>query len=237
VVAAIAHEVLQPLAAITTNANAGKRFLDRASPDTAEAKAIFDRIKDAGFRASEVFDNFLKLFRGGKQEYQPVDMNALAQEAIQLLRKELDDHNIVAHTMLESELPTIQGNRGQLREVILNLVQNSIEAMATTTRQRVISVVTERPDSHSISISLQDTGPGIDPKKLASIFEPFVTTKAKGTGLGLAICNMIIEQHGGKLSASSDTHYGGARFDVTLPSEIAEPFAPVAVAGLSPGRN
>ena len=111
-----------------------------------------------------------------------MDINVLALEAVQLLRKELDDHNIVAHTMLASELPTIQGNRGQLREVILNLVQNSIEAMATTTRQRVISVVTARHDSDSISISLQDTGPGIDPDKLASIFDPFVTTKAKGTG-------------------------------------------------------
>ena len=92
-----------------------------------------------------------------------MDINVLALEAVQLLRKELDDHNIVAHTMLDSELPAIQGNRGQLREVILNLVQNSIEAMATTRKQRILSVVTARHDSHSISISLQDTGPGIDP--------------------------------------------------------------------------
>ena len=176
---------------------------------------------DAAFRANEVFENFRTLFRGGKQEHQPVDMNALALEAVELLRKELDDHNIVAHTMLAPELPAIQGNRRQLREVILNLLQNSIEAMATTTRQRVISVVTARHDPDSISISLQDTGPGIDPNKLASIFDAFVTTKAKGTGLGLAICKMIIEQHGGKLSAASDTHYGGARFEVTLPTNVA----------------
>ena len=233
----IVHEVRQPLAAMTFSAAAGKRFLDRASPDIAEAKDLFDKIEDAGSRVGEVFENFLSLFRGGKKEHQPVDMNALALEAIQLLRKELDDHNIVAHTMLESELPAIQGNRGQLREVILNLVQNSIEAMATTTKQRIISVVTARHDSHSISISLQDTGPGIDPNKLASIFDPFVTTKAKGTGLGLSICKMIIEQHGGKLSASSDTQYGGARFEVTLPTEIAEPSAPVAATELRPGRN
>src|SRR4029079_12256559 len=222
----IVHEVRQPLAAMTFSAASGKRFLDRASPDIAEAKDLFDKIKDSGLRASEVFENFLSLFRG-KREYQPVDMNALALEAIQLLRNELDDHNIVAHTTLESELPAIQGNRGQLREVILNLLQNSIEAMATTTKQRIISVATAHHDSHSISISLQDTGPGIDPTKLASIFDPFVTTKAKGTGLGLSICKMIIEQHGGKLSASSDTHYGGARFEVALPIETAQPLAPV----------
>ena len=145
----------------------------------------------------------------------------LALEAIQLLRKALDDHNIVAHTMLTSELPIIQGSRAQLREVILNLLQNSIEAMATTTRQRVISVVTARHGPESISISLQDTGPGIDPDKLTSIFDAFVTTKAKGTGLGLAICKMIVEQHGGKLSVASDTHYGGARFEVTLPANVS----------------
>ena len=219
VVAALAHEVRQPLTGMTSRAAAGKRFLDRAPPDIATAKRLFDQIKDAAFRANEVFESFLSLFRGGKQEHQPVDINALALEAVQLLRKELDDHNIVAHTMLASELPAIQGNRGQLREVILNLLQNSIEAMATTTRQRVISVVTARHDPDSVSISLQDTGPGIDPDKLASIFDPFVTTKAKGTGLGLAICKMIIEQHGGKLSAASDTHYGGARFEITLPTK------------------
>src|SRR6185312_3753483 len=129
----MAHEVKQPLAAMTNNAAAGKRFLDRASSDIAEAKNLFDQIKDAGFHANEVFENFLSLFIGGKKEHQPVDMNALALEAIHLLRKKLDDHNIVAHTMLASELPAIQGNRGQLREVILNLAPNSIEAMATIT--------------------------------------------------------------------------------------------------------
>jgi len=222
---------------MSSRAAAGYRFLDREPPDIATAKRLFNQIKDAAFRANEVFESFLSLFRGGRQESQPVDINVLALEAIQLLRKELDDYNIVAHTMLESELPAIQGNRGQLREVILNLVQNSIEAMATTTKQRIISVVTARHDPHSISISLRDTGPGIDPNKLTSIFDPFVTTKAKGTGLGLSICKMIIEQHGGKLSASSDTQYGGARFEVTLPTEIAEPSAPVAASELRPGRN
>jgi signal transduction histidine kinase len=153
-----------------------------------------------------------------------------------LLRKELDDHNVIAHTML-AELPTIQGNRGQLLEVILNLLQNSIEAMATTTRQRVISIVTIARDSGSVSLSLQDTGPGIDPDKLASIFDPFVTTKAKGTGLGLAICKMIIEQHGGKLSAASDTLQFGARFELTLPTKIAEPSAPTTATEQSPPRE
>jgi signal transduction histidine kinase len=232
VVAALAHEVRQPLTGMSSRAAAGYRFLDREPPDIATAKRLFDQIKDAAFRANEVFESFLSLFRGSRQEHQPVDINVLALEAVQLLRRELDDHNIVAHTML-AELPTIQVNRGQLREVILNLLQNSIEAMATTTRQRVISIVTVARDADSVSLSLQDTGPGIAPDKLANIFDPFVTTKAKGTGLGLAICKMIIEQHGGKLSAASDT-YGGARFEITLPTKIAEPSDPVADTEQSP---
>jgi len=146
VVATLAHEVRQPLSGMTSRAAAGKRFLDRAPPDPHidKAKALFDQISDAAFRANEVFENFRTLFRGGKQEHQPVNLNVLALEAVELLRKDLDDHNVVAHTMLAPELPAIQGNRSQLREVILNLLQNSIEAMATTTRQRVISVVTAR---------------------------------------------------------------------------------------------
>ena len=185
VVAALAHEVRQPLTGITSRAAAGMRFIDRTPPELAKVTTLLGQIKDAAFRANEVFESFLDLLRGGRQEHRPLDINVLALEVVQLLRRELDDHNIVAHTMLDSKLPAIQGNRGQLREVILNLVQNSIEAMANMTKQRVISIVSAQHDSHSVSISLQDTGPGIDPNKLTSIFDPFVTTKAKGTGLGL----------------------------------------------------
>jgi signal transduction histidine kinase len=152
----------------------------------------------------------------------------LTLEAIQLLRNQMNNHNITTRMKLTSELPAIAGNRSQLREVIINLVQNSIEAMATTTnRPRVISVMTARSGSDSIAISLEDTGPGIDPKKKASIFEPFITTKATGTGLGLAISKMIVEWHDGELSAGS-TPDGGARFEITLPNKKAVPSVPAA---------
>ena len=221
VVAAIAHEVRQPLIGISLQAAAGQRFLDRASPDVDRASGLFEEIKGGAFRANEVFEGFLDLFREGKHEHRPVQMNALVLEAVQLLHKELDDHNVTTLTKLASELPVIQGNTGQLREVILNLIQNAIDAMAATTnRPKVLSVVTARCGSGSIAISLEDTGPGIDPQKLASVFEPFVTTKVNGTGLGLAICKMIVEQHDGKLSATSGAD-GGARFEVTLPTAAA----------------
>jgi C4-dicarboxylate-specific signal transduction histidine kinase len=220
VVAAIAHEIRQPLTGINLLATAGQHFLDRASPDVGMANKLFGQIRDAAFRASEVFDGFLSLFREGRQDRQAVDVNTLTLEATQLLRKDLDDHNVIARTKLASDLPIVEGHTGQLREVILNLMQNSIEAMASTTdRPRIISIATSPVGSNAISISLQDTGPGIEPEKLASIFDPFVTTKAKGTGLGLAICKMIVDQHRGKLLAATGEN-GGARFEITLPTGI-----------------
>jgi signal transduction histidine kinase len=223
VVAAIAHEIRQPLTGISLLATAGQQHLDRASPDTGTANKLFGQIKDAAFRANEVFDGFLSLFREGRQDRQAVDVNTLTQEATHLLRKDLDDHNVIARTKLASDLPVVEGHSGQLREVILNLIQNSIEAMASTTnRPRILSITTSRLGAGAVFISLQDTGPGIEPQKLASIFDPFVTTKAKGTGLGLAICKMIVDQHRGKLSAASDGT-DGTRFEITLPTRIAEP--------------
>ena len=97
-------------------------------------------------------------------------------------------------------------------------MHNAIEAMPTTNAPRVIGVATEHLDPDSVLISLQHTGPGVDPQKLPRTFDSFVTTKANGTGLGLGICKMVVERHGGKLSAASDVD-GGARFEITLPTK------------------
>src|SRR5262249_20767390 len=106
--------------------------------------------------------------------------------------------------------------RDQLQQVLFNLVHNAVEAMqATTNRDRLLRLTTKRrPDT--IALAVLDSGPGIDPKRLDSIFEAFVTTKERGIGLGLAICRMITERHGGRLTASSDGK-SGALFQLILP--------------------
>ena len=224
VAAAIAHEVRQPVTGINLLAYAGQRSLEQATPDVSAASKLFAEIKDAALRANEVFDNFLKLFRGSKRDLQAVDVNALTLEVRDLLRKELDAHKVTITTDLASDLPVVQGHAGQLRAVIVNLIQNSIDAMTSTAdRPRSIHIATSRRDPGGISFSLRDTGPGIEPENLASIFDPFVTTKAKGTGLGLAICKMIVDQHGGSISAAS--HDDGARFEIALPTRTAAPGA------------
>jgi signal transduction histidine kinase len=120
-----------------------------------------------------------------------------------------------------SNVPLVMGHRGQLQEVILNLVRNAIEAMdAIKDGGRVLRVRTERHGDDAIVVSVEDSGPGIDPQKIGGIFDAFVTTKSHGIGLGLALCQMIIERHGGRLSASSDSK-SGALFQCILPIKSA----------------
>lgn len=221
IIAAIAHEIRQPLVAITTNAGAALRWLGRTPPDQDEARAALDQIKNEGLRAGEMFDGIRALFGKVDQERQPVAVNDIILSVIHSLEGRLNDHGVVVHRELAAELPLIAGHSGQLREVIFNLVNNALEAMrSTTNRNRVLRVRTQLRDRDTIAVAIQDTGPGIDLNKLAGIFGAFVTTKMYGTGLGLAICRMIVERHGGQLTASSDGK-SGALFQFILPIKSA----------------
>jgi signal transduction histidine kinase len=213
---AIAHEVRQPLAGIVANAGAALRWLGRSPPDHDEVRAALNRIQSEGHRTSEVFDAIRTLFRKGDQGRQRIDVNEIIVEVLRSLRGELKDHEVQTRPKL-TELPPVDGHRGQLRQVIFNLVHNALDAMDTTgDRRRVLRVTTELRGRDAISVAVEDSGPGIDPNQLDGIFGAFVTGKLHGMGLGLAICRMIIEHHGGQLTASSDGK-NGALFQFTLP--------------------
>jgi len=222
---AIAHEVRQPLASIVSNASAALRWLERTPPDHDELRAALHRIQGESHRTSEVFDAIRALFRKGDQGRQRIDVNAIIGEVLQSLLGELKSHGVETRSEL-AELPPIDGNRGQLREVIFNLVDNALEAMDTTTDQsRVLRVTTVLRGRDAIAVTVEDSGPGIAPQKLDSIFTAFLTTKSHGMGLGLAICRMIVEQHGGQLTASSDGK-NGAQFQFVLPAAATDKTAP-----------
>jgi signal transduction histidine kinase len=222
ITAAIAHEVKQPLAAIAANAGAALRFLGKAPPDHDEVRAALNRIKSDGHRTSEVFDGIRTLFGKVDQGRQPIDVNEIIHEVLWSLHGELNHHGVAIRRELASELPLVDGHRSQLRQVIFNLVHNALDAMAAVTdRSRVLRVRTELRGRDAIVVSVQDSGPGIDPNQLDGIFGAFVTTKTHGTGLGLAICRMIIDHHGGQLSASSDGK-SGALFQFVLPIESTD---------------
>ena len=219
IMAAIAHEVRQPLMAIGINGSAARRFLARVPADIDEVATNLDRIIKDSRRASEVFDSILALFRREDQERQPINVNEVALEVLQSSRGELDERRVTTRTELASELPLISGHKRQLQQVISNLVQNAIEAMDNTTdRDRVLRVRTLQ-NSDAIVVAVEDSGPGFDPKQLSRIFDAFFTTKSHGVGLGLAICRMIVQRHGGQLTAASDGN-NGARFQFVLPTEF-----------------
>ena len=213
----IAHEVRQPLSAIVTNGYAGLRFLARKPPNIEEVRSAMNNMVADGHRVSEVFDSIRALFRNPDQDKKAIDVNEIALGVLNTLKDDLKDHNVTTRTDLSSQIPPVMGHRGQLQEVVLNLIRNAIEAMdGVRSGDRVLRVKTEPQGDGAIAVSVEDSGPGIDPRKIGGIFDAFVTTKPHGTGLGLAICRMIIERHKGELSASSDNG-NGALFKFTLP--------------------
>jgi len=217
IVAAIAHEVRQPLTRIISGGNAAQRFLKMTPSEQDRAQTALEGIVSAGHRASEVIDGFRALFAKTDQDQQLVDISEIIRAVLELLSQELKDRQIELRSDLTSELPPVYGNKSQLQEVVSNLINNAIEAMDTSSNSdRVLDVRTELCDGKAIRVAIEDSGPGIDKDKLDGIFTAFVTTKRHGMGLGLAISRMIVEYHGGKLTASSGKK-GGASFQFVLP--------------------
>ena len=215
--ASISHEVKQPLTGITLNSSALLRYLGDTPPKLEKARSAAEKVIAAGHRVSEILDDIRNLFGTTERTQGPVDVNDMARSALRALDGELKNHNIVTRTHLKPELPPVMGHSGQLQQVIVNLMQNAIEAMdLVESDRRVLQVRTEHDGGETISITVEDTGPGIDPKKSNDIFGAFITTKPHGMGLGLAICRMIVERHDGKLSVSS-ADPRGAIFRIKLP--------------------
>jgi len=215
--ASISHEVRQPLTGVTLNSSALLRYLRDTPPKLEKARSAAEKAIAAGHRISQILDDIRNLFGTTERASGPVNMNDLALEALRALDGELKNHNIVTHTHLKPELPPIMGHNGQLQQVIVNLIQNAIDAMdSVDSDRRVLQLRTEHNGGNAISITIEDTGPGIDPNKTDNVFDAFFTTKSHGLGLGLAICRMIIEHHDGKLSVSSANPHG-AIFRINLP--------------------
>jgi PAS domain S-box-containing protein len=223
VTASIAHEVRQPLAAIAANGSAAVQFLQRAL-DLDKVREILNQMMGDCNRVSEVFDTIRALFRRVDQKREPTVVNEIVLDVLQSMSEGLKDHGVTTETELSPELQRVDGHRNQLRQVIFNLIHNAIESMDNTMcRRRVLRVITKSQGPDAIIVTVEDSGPGINPGELDSIFDPFITTKPDGIGLGLAICRMIVERHDGKLSAFSDGK-NGARFQLVLPV-IARPDA------------
>ncbi|HYL11711.1 MAG TPA: MHYT domain-containing protein [Terriglobales bacterium] len=218
-VAAIAHEVNQPLTAIVTNGNFCLRRLDGATANADELRAAITEIVNDGTRASAVISRIRGLLMKGAARRTELDINQIIQDVTILLPNELTRNRVSLRTELASDLPRVHGDSVQLQQVLINLIMNAIEATRTSTDGKREILIRSAKNPDGVLVQVQDSGPGIEPELANRIFEPFFTTKAKGIGMGLSISHSIIESHGGRLWTTPSSN--GALFEFTLPTDAA----------------
>jgi signal transduction histidine kinase len=215
--ASIAHEVNQPLAAVTTNANACLRWLAGESPNLDEARECLRRIIRDGNRAGEVITRIRSLVKKSASAKARFDLNETIQEVLLITNAEARRHRVLVRTELAADLPPVRGDRVQLQQVTLNLVMNGIEAMKGVTGRPRELLIRSRPEASSqVLVAVQDNGIGLDEQSLERVFEAFYTTRPDGMGMGLSISRSIIEAHGGRLWTTPNNGQG-ATFKFTLP--------------------
>ncbi|MEA2660202.1 MAG: hypothetical protein QOF64_3022, partial [Candidatus Binatota bacterium] len=200
------------------NASASLRWLAGTTPNLDEARQAVSRIIRDGNRASDVITRIRALVRKTDSEKARIDINQVVQEVVNLTQHEAVQKGVALRTELAGELPLVLGDRVQLQQVILNLVVNGVEAMASVTdRPRELLVRSRQHEGDKVLVAVQDSGVGIDSQNLEKIFDAFYTTKSQGMGMGLAISRSIVENHGGSLWATANDDRG-AVFQFTLPA-------------------
>jgi PAS domain S-box-containing protein len=215
---AIAHELSQPLAAILANAQAAQVELAAKSPKLEEVTEILEEIVEEDQRADRVIRQLRKLLKKEERREVRVNLNDLLLSALQLLHSEFVIRKIRVDTDLSPALPAISGSPVELQQVLINLMINAIDAMASTQApDRKLNITTRRDGAGNAVVSIRDAGPGMPEADLKRIFEPFFTTKNEGLGLGLSICSTIITSHRGEISLQNSSR-GGMVATVLLPA-------------------
>jgi signal transduction histidine kinase len=211
--ASMAHEIRQPLSAITSNAHAGLRFLDRSMvPDVKEA---LEEIAAAGHRAAAVIESIRAMFKKDAVNKSSLDINELIAEALLLTQGDLQKHRISVQAEMNPGTPRVGGDRIQLQQVLLNLIANAIDSMRSKDGPRLLRLGAEVDERGNVVVSVADNGTGIAPQDLERIFNPLFSTKSGGMGMGLSICRSIIEAHDGRLWFAPNKPEG-AVFQFTL---------------------
>jgi PAS domain S-box-containing protein len=215
--ASIVHEVNQPLAAIATNGEACLRFLNRDVPDLNEVHdAVVGMIAD-GHRAGEVIQRIRALYRKTEPQKVRLDINDVIDEVVLLIQRELIEHGVSLRRERSPAPAPVMGDRVELQQVLINLVMNGMEAMAAVTDRPRDLLIRTQQEGDQVLVAIKDAGTGIEPETADRLFSSFFTTKPGGMGMGLSICRSIIDAHGGRMSAASNTG-PGATFQFTLPS-------------------
>ena len=217
--ASIAHEIRQPLAAVVNNANAGLRWLNNQPPNLKQVRTALKRIVRDSERGGDVLGSIQGMLKKGEEERARLDINDLIREVMRLVQGELKNRGVSSRAELADDLPRVLADRIQLRQVILNLIMNAIEAMVSVSnRARVLRVRSENHGDDGVLVAVEDSGSGIAPEDMERIFETFFTTKSEGMGMGLSICRSIVASHGGRITVAKGVPHGSV-FQLILPGD------------------
>lgn len=203
----MAHEIGQPLAAVVNYTQGCVRYLQNNQHDPAQLTEIMKKAVAQAERAGEIIHRLKNFFCKGKLFRSPCKINSLIRETVSLIRNELNAKKTKIDFDLTKDVQMISADKIQLQQVLLNLIQNAIEAMQDIEpNRRRIRIQTKSLDVNTIEITVNDSGPGFSKDMIHKVFEPFFTTKAHGRGMGLAICRSIIEAHGGQFTINPNTN-------------------------------
>lgn len=219
--AGIAHEINQPLTAISLFAQAGKRLVE--ANNFTKMDEVLDKLNEHALRASAVIERMQAMARQGETVKEVADCNAAIESAVKLAESEARIHDIQIEFEMDDDLPPVFIDAVQVQQVALNLLRNGMEAMvaADDSNGRSVNVQTRVRDAGDIEVAVIDTGCGVREENVDKLFTPFSTTKKSGMGMGLSISQAIIRAHGGQLDFhNNDT--GGATFSFTLPAATRE---------------
>ena len=211
----IAHELVQPLSAIIHNAKAGLMMItaNRATPDA--VGEILSDIESDGAQATQIIDRHRAMLRGRRLDTRPTDLHVVLQDSLALVAHDMRARQIEANLDFSASPCIITGDPVLLQQVLVNLTMNALDAMADTPPERRRLSISTDVRAADVAVSVRDTGTGLPPEINGTLFTPFVTTKPHGLGIGLTIVQMIVEAHGGRVSAHNNPD-GGATFTVTL---------------------
>jgi PAS domain S-box-containing protein len=216
--ASIAHEVTQPIGSARNNARAALNFLDRQAPNLVEVREALECVVADADRAGQIVSRIRDHIKKAPPRRERFDLNEAIDEVLLLARTTIMENEVSVRTRLAEGPLAAYGDRVQLQQVVLNLILNAVEAMASVKvgmRQLLISTEQNRPDE--VLVAVRDSGPGIQPDCLERVFEAFYTTKSNGVGMGLSICRSIMDAQGGRLWAEANKP-DGAVFRFTLPN-------------------
>jgi len=217
--AGIAHEINQPLTAISTYAQAGKRFLAMDDVSTSDLQDTLELIDNQAQRAAEVIRSLRRLVRRKAAKREQLNCNQLVRDVVQLAELDMRDQDVEIHLDLLPDLPDVSADSVQVQQVVLNLIRNALEALKDNESAGKITIRSTTQGPEWIRISVEDTGPGVSEEMLDNVFSPFRSSKESGMGLGLSISRSIVNAHGGELRFENNPE-GGASFYFTLPSAV-----------------